>query len=55
MMMIVGDLSRTVSQTFDCYDKSYLRHFHKQYKDMNSTYGCAKVENQDKVDIYDTR
>lgn len=55
---ISGDLSRTVSQTFDCYDKSYLKHFYKANNDMNATYGCGKIatkQNQDKLDVYGTR
>jgi len=48
-----GDLSRTVTQTFDCTDKSYLRHFNKDYKNMNTTYECAKVDNWEKADSYE--
>ena len=51
----LGDLSRTVSQTFNCYDKSYLRHFNKDYKNMNTTYECAKVDNWEKEDSYEAR
>ncbi len=42
--LIKGDLRRTILQTFDCRESSYLKSFYKSLGDSNSTYGCAEPE-----------
>ena len=56
LLIVVGDLSRTISQTFDCYENSYLKSFNKPHLALNSTYGCSKPNpNVTVLDTYQTR
>ena len=56
LLIVIGDLSRTISQTFDCYENSYLKSFNKPHLALNSTYGCSKPNpNVTVLDTYQTR